>query len=273
MEVEKWRKLLNRQQRWRLCRFAARAKISGGGADDELGPTELSGAQRRRGYHQRLRRGGETLRLDRAAKERDRAQFVQGFPRGRQAVDDSRPSGTCEIPAGASIGSPKDSRLGDHAFLAGHVAMNREHLVACSAPDAIEALVAAWATAWNRHDIEAMARLVMPAVDFVNVEGRWLRGRDEFVDHHRQIHGEQMRDSAWTNLCRETRSIGNDLAIVHLEWTIEGDRDPVGTPRSPRHGLFTWVVCRTQNRWRIAAAHNTNLRPGMTHRLTPKVTR
>jgi uncharacterized protein (TIGR02246 family) len=150
--------------------------------------------------------------------------------------------------------------------------MNGEHSAVCSAPDGIEALVAAWTTAWNRHDIEAVARLVMPNVDFVNVEGRWLKGRDEFVDHHRQIHRVQMRDSIWTNLGYETRLIGNDLAIVHVEWTIKGDRDPGGTARRPRHGLFTWVVSRTQNGWRIAAAQNTDLRRGVTHRLTSGMT-
>ena len=150
--------------------------------------------------------------------------------------------------------------------------MNGEHSAVCSAPDGIEALVAAWTSAWNRHDIEAAARLVMPNVDFVNVEGRWLKGSDEFVDHHRQIHRVQMRDSIWTNLGHETRLIGNDLAIVHLEWTIKGDRDPDGTARRPRHGLFTWVVSRTQNGWRITAAQNTDLRPGVTHRLTSGMT-
>jgi uncharacterized protein (TIGR02246 family) len=149
--------------------------------------------------------------------------------------------------------------------------MNGEHPAVCSTPDGIEALVAAWATAWNRHDIEVAARLVMPNVDFVNVEGRWLRGREEFVDHHRQIHRVQMRDSIWTNLAHEIRLIGNDLAIVHLEWTIKGDRDSDGAVRRPRHGLFTWVVWRTQNGWRITAAQNVDLRPEVAHRLTAGV--
>ena len=146
--------------------------------------------------------------------------------------------------------------------------MKRERVAAGSAPSEIEKLVSAWASAWNRHDMEAAALLVMPDVDFVNVLGRWLKGRDEFVDHHRWLHRMQMRNSTWTNLDHETHLIRDDLAIVHLEWTIEGDHDPDGTPRSQRHGLFTWVLSRTQECWRIVAAHNTNLQPGVGHRLS-----
>jgi hypothetical protein len=52
---------------------------------------------------------------------------------------------------------------------------------------------------------------------------------------------------------------------VHLEWTIAGDRDPDGTPRPRRHGIFTRLIAARASDWRIAAAHNTNLREGISH--------
>ena len=146
--------------------------------------------------------------------------------------------------------------------------MNREGFAECKGLDRVDELVAVWATAWNRHDMEAAAGLVTSDVDFVSVSGRWLRGRNEFVDYHRRLHGKQMRDSIWTNLGHEARFVGDDLAFVHLEWAIRGDSDPDGTPRRQRLGLFTWVLFRTHDRWRIGAAHNTDLRPGVTHRLS-----
>src|SRR5205814_4988633 len=42
----------------------------------------------------------------------------------------------------------------------------------------IEELVSAWADAWNHHDAEAAAALVTPEVDFVNVLGRWFKGKE-----------------------------------------------------------------------------------------------
>ena len=137
----------------------------------------------------------------------------------------------------------------------------------------IDRLVSAWAVAWNRHDIHAASALVAPHVDFVNVRGRWLKGRKEFIDYHRQLHSTQMCDSTWTNLKHEVRFVHDDLAIVHLQWTIEGDYDLDGTPRYPRKGLFTWVLSRKHERWLIAAAHNTNLYPSVRPRLATGVQR
>jgi uncharacterized protein (TIGR02246 family) len=130
-------------------------------------------------------------------------------------------------------------------------------------------LVAAWASAWNRHDAEAAAGLVMPEIDFVNVLGHWFKGKGEFLEHHRQLHSGQMRNSLWRNLSYEARFITEDLAIVHWEWTIEGDENPDRTPRRPRKGIFTWIVLRLGKNWRIAAAQNTNMHSAANHRLLP----
>ena len=83
-----------------------------------------------------------------------------------------------------------------------------------------------------------------------------------------EIHYAQMRHSRWTNLGYEVTPVRDDLYLVHLEWTIAGDRDPDGTPRDRRYGLFTWLTERRADRGRILAAHNSNLRPGLRHRLS-----
>jgi uncharacterized protein (TIGR02246 family) len=134
---------------------------------------------------------------------------------------------------------------------------------------AAKVLSDAWAAAWNAHDMEAAAGLVTADVEFVNVAGRWLRGRAEFLAYHRSIHAAQMRDSRWISLAVDTRPLRNDLALIHLEWVIEGDCDPDGTPRAPREGIFTWIAAREgDGAWRIAVAHNTNLRTDVHHRLS-----
>lgn len=135
---------------------------------------------------------------------------------------------------------------------------------------AAKALADAWAAAWNAHDMEAAAGLVAMEVEFVTVAGHWLRGRAEFLAYHRGIHTAQMRDSRWAGLAVDTRLLRDGLALIHLEWAIEGDRDPDGTPRAPRKGIFTWIAAREEDgAWRIAVAHNTNLRAGVHHRLWP----
>lgn len=131
----------------------------------------------------------------------------------------------------------------------------------------IEELIKAWGRAWNAHDMRMAEALVDARVDFVTVAGRWLSGRDEFLQHHEDIHRRHLRESTWTTVGWDVRPLHDDLVLVHHEWTITGERDSTGTERPPRAGIFTWVVTRTETTWLIAAAHNTNLRVDTFHRL------
>jgi uncharacterized protein (TIGR02246 family) len=134
-------------------------------------------------------------------------------------------------------------------------------------PPGIDAVIGAWAHAWNRHDMRAAAALTDPDVDFVTVAGLWLRNRDEFLRHHDEIHRTHMRETTWTTLGHAVRTLCDDVALAHVEWTITGECDAEGTRRPPRSGVFTWVLTYTHPAWVIAAAHNTNLRADTSHRL------
>jgi|SRR5215213_7748544 len=136
---------------------------------------------------------------------------------------------------------------------------------------AIAAIVTAWADAWNAHDVNAMAELVAPDIDFVTVSGRWLRGTEEFCEWHRRIHRQHLSESRWSNLQYRSRSLTTDLSVVHIEWTIEGERCPAGKLRPHRSGIFIWLIQRRERGWFIAAAQNTNLGEGVTHLLSAPV--
>jgi uncharacterized protein (TIGR02246 family) len=133
-------------------------------------------------------------------------------------------------------------------------------------------LVEAWTAAWNAHDMHAASTLLQDDADFVTVAGRWLKGRDEFLRHHLQIHRTHMRDTRWTTAGYDVRGLHPDVALAHIEWTITGERRPDGTLRPPRPGIFTWVVISAAGTPLIAAAHNTNLRVDTLHRLTDRGT-
>jgi hypothetical protein len=130
-------------------------------------------------------------------------------------------------------------------------------------------LVRRWALAWNQHDMELASTLVSPDVDFVTVAGKWLRGRSEFLTHHRALHAEQMRQSIWTNLGYESKALSDGLHVLQLEWRIQGDCDPDGMPRVGRRGHFTWIIA-IDNGAQILVAQNTNLGPGIDHRLASR---
>jgi len=142
---------------------------------------------------------------------------------------------------------------------------NMPHALESTALQRAAAVLAdGWQRAWNEHDMQRAGELLAPDADFVNVGGRWLRGRSEFIDYHVRLHEMQMRNSTWSNLALTVRELSADVALAHLEWRIEGDRDPDGRSREPRRGVFTWVLAMDGNAGLIAAAHNTNRTPATT---------
>jgi len=66
-------------------------------------------------------------------------------------------------------------------------------------------------------------------------------------------------ESTWTTKAVTVQFLKPDIALVHVDWGITGDKDPDGGPRKPREGVFTWVVIKQSGTWQIRAAQNTNV--------------
>ncbi len=125
---------------------------------------------------------------------------------------------------------------------------------------AIRELVARWEQAWNRHDMKQLFSLVTDDADFVNVGARHWKGRQQIEKEHTSRLG-QFRESVWSTKTVNVQFLKPDVALVHIDWTLRGDKNPDGTPRPPRGGVFTWVVVEQSSGWLIRAAQNTNLGP------------
>lgn len=127
---------------------------------------------------------------------------------------------------------------------------------------AIEAMAAAWQSAWNRHDVDALVSLMSEDVDFITVlgAGGWLRGRKEFKDRHIQIHQTMFRESMWATKDTHIKFIRRNLAIVHVLWETKGDVIPGRSAGEPRGGIFTWVLEKLSGKWLIIASQNTENR-------------
>jgi uncharacterized protein (TIGR02246 family) len=93
---------------------------------------------------------------------------------------------------------------------------------------------------------------------FITVGGRWLKGRKAFLDHHAPLIAKQYMDSLWETTRVEVEFLKEDVALAHVTWSMKGDREPDGTPRQPRTGIFTRVYVRLDGGWRIKASQNTN---------------
>ena len=121
------------------------------------------------------------------------------------------------------------------------------------------ALAKAFESAWNAHDMgEPFRKLLTEDVDWVDVIGGHGSGREKIVQNHIRLHEGNFKDSVLTVTSINVALIKPDIAVVHADWTMRGDRDIDGTPRGPREGLLTWVTVKDGDTWKIRASHNTN---------------
>ena len=125
---------------------------------------------------------------------------------------------------------------------------------------ALQALPATFQRCWNSHNMDSMGTMLTDDVDFINVAGTWLRGKTATVDDHKDSHSMMFKNSVFSTDSVNIRYVKPDLAIIHFGWGIKGDLDPDGTPRKPRHGIFTWIAIRQKGKWLLLVASNVNIR-------------
>lgn len=126
--------------------------------------------------------------------------------------------------------------------------------------DALKSLPVKWEKYWNNHNIDSLGTMLKEDVDFVNLAGVWLKGKEATVKLLRQVLQTTFRSSIWTTDSVEIRYVKPDLAILHIGWGISGDVDPDGTSRKPRHGIFTWVIVKEKGQWQLLTIDNVSIR-------------
>lgn len=135
------------------------------------------------------------------------------------------------------------------------------HAHAAQADDeqAIKQIEARWQDAWNRHDMDALASLFTEDAAFIQVNGRRWDGPAEIRKNHALVHAMMFKESVWTNRDIDIRFLAPDVALIHQTWSMVGDKNPDGTLRPPRDGIFTQVLVKRDGNWLITASQNTNI--------------
>lgn len=126
---------------------------------------------------------------------------------------------------------------------------------------AIRAIESQWENAWNHHDISAMVRLGTPDADWVNLAGQWFAGRDAFAKSLESLHSGKVKESVWRTEQVQVRFLSPSIAVVHVYFSTSGERNPDGSPRPPRRGIFTRVEEKRGGKWVIVASQATNIVP------------
>jgi len=109
--------------------------------------------------------------------------------------------------------------------------------------------------AWNRHDMKAWADLFTEDADFVNVGGRWWKGRAEIEARHVRAHAIRFKESTLSADEVHAKFLTPEIAVVHVLWSLVGEKNPDGSPPSisPRKATCTQVLQKQAGQWLIAA--------------------
>lgn len=115
-----------------------------------------------------------------------------------------------------------------------------------------------WVEGWNAHDATALGKLLTPDVDFVLVNGKLLRGRQDFTRVHAQQFAGRYRTSVFAqDGAADVSFIRPDVAVVHWRWSISGVNNADGSTAPIYRGIFTWVLVEADGVWAIRVAQNT----------------
>ena len=126
---------------------------------------------------------------------------------------------------------------------------------------AIRGLETGLQDAWNRHDAKAFASFFTEDADCMNVVGWWWRGRTQIESKVAEAHIFMFRDSTLTNNEIHIRFLTSQIAVVHVRWSMVGNRKPDGTPGQPRKGIQTHILQKQAGKWLIATFNNADSIP------------
>jgi uncharacterized protein (TIGR02246 family) len=127
--------------------------------------------------------------------------------------------------------------------------------------EAIRQVADAFLAAWNSHDMRAFGSLYRDDADFVNVFGAYWKGAAEIENAHRALHETVFRSSRLSAPRVQVKSLGDDVATMHMFWDLTGLVAPDGRSLPDRHGILVNVLVRDEAGWKIATTQNTDTVP------------
>lgn len=116
--------------------------------------------------------------------------------------------------------------------------------------------------AWNRRDPDAIAALFDEDAEFVNVTGLWWHDREAIRRAHAYGLTRIFADSTLELVDTRTKWLAPAIAVVHAKLRLTGQTPVAGVAQpGARTTIFSFVVHQTEDGWRCASAHNTDVVP------------
>lgn len=138
---------------------------------------------------------------------------------------------------------------------------------AADAPDnpadraAIEQLIARTTEAFNRHDAKAFASYYTSDAWLVTVRGESMAGTAEIEKGLASIFQSRAQVVKLETIDVSIRFLTPETALAHVLNELSGLKSPGGEALPPHRELSLRVLVKKDGVWRVAAFHNTMVRP------------
>lgn len=126
----------------------------------------------------------------------------------------------------------------------------------------VDAVAESFARAWNEHDMEAFGRLFAVDADWVTASGLHVNGRDDIQAYLTQEHATWAKATKMKAMDTRVRRISEDVAVVFLQWQIEGAPDPASKEATVTRGNSLFVATRQHSGWSVLAGQVARGRAG-----------
>jgi uncharacterized protein (TIGR02246 family) len=112
---------------------------------------------------------------------------------------------------------------------------------------------------WNKGNAEAFFAPFEESADFVAFDGTHFKGRHEIVSSHQPLFDKWLKGARLTGEVKAIRFLSPEIALMHaVGGTIMRNKSK---PAPERDSAQTLVAVKRDGAWRLAAFHNTRVRP------------
>ncbi len=121
------------------------------------------------------------------------------------------------------------------------------------AGDEFQKVANEFTSAWNNHDLQALANLWTEDGNLITPWAHEYNGKEEIEKHLAKEHSENMKDSHMILLVQNVHFFDPDTAFVDADMTIEG-MTVGGEKASPFHDYSIFVFVKRDGKWKILIA-------------------
>jgi uncharacterized protein (TIGR02246 family) len=125
----------------------------------------------------------------------------------------------------------------------------------------IRQLITEMTAGFNRHDGRAASSMYLPNATLVTARGEMMDGQAAIEKGLTSIFETRARNATLRTLNVTIRFLRPDIALAHVTNELSGLVAPDGQPLPSQQELSLRVFTKQDGHWKVAAFHNTMIRP------------